>query len=259
MSPRRLGQHFLRSAAWRARVLEALAPREQDTWVEIGAGAGEMTCALAPRVARLVAIELDARLVEKLRRVTAGLAQVEVVAGDVLALDLGRLAGPRFKVYGSLPYYITSPILRRLFEAAEQIEEIAVIVQLEVAERLVARPGQRAYGYLSVLTRLYARPEIAFRIPPGAFRPPPRVSSALVRMSLPGERRALGISREKRFLAFVQRAFAQKRKTLLNNLRAFLPAAEAARILRDAGVGPQARAEELSLEQLAGVFRRLPG
>jgi 16S rRNA (adenine1518-N6/adenine1519-N6)-dimethyltransferase len=256
MSPRRLGQHFLASAIWRARIVEALALRPEDTWLEIGAGAGEMTCELAPRVGRLVAIELDERLVEKLRRATAALENVEVVAGDVLALDLERLGGPQFKVYGNLPYYITSPILHRLFEAAEWIEEIAVVIQLEVADRLAARPGRRAYGYLSVLAQFYARPEILFRIPPGAFRPAPRVSSALVRMRMEGERQALGIDREKAFLAFVQAAFAQKRKTVLNNLRAFLPAAEAARVLSEAKISSRARAERLTIGQLAELYRR---
>jgi len=257
MSPRRLGQHFLRSAAWRNRIVEAIAPREGATWLEIGAGSGEMTCALASRAGRVLAIELDAGLVEKLRRATAGLPQVEVVAGDVLALDLGQLGGARFKVYGNLPYYITSPILRRLFEYAEKIEEIAAVVQLEVAERLTARPGRRAYGYLSVLTQFYAQPAIIFRIPPGAFRPPPQVSSALVRMRLPGKRRTLGLSDEKLFLAFVQAVFAQKRKTLVNNLRTFLPAGEAARLAGELKLPPKARAEELTLEQLAELFRRM--
>jgi 16S rRNA (adenine1518-N6/adenine1519-N6)-dimethyltransferase len=257
MPRRRLGQHFLASAAWRARILEALAPRAKDTWLEIGAGAGEMTLELAPRVGRLVAIELDERLIEKLRRATAGLKHVEVVAGDVLKLDLAALGGPRFKVYGNLPYYITSPILTRVFDQAERIEEIAVVVQLEVAERLAARPGRRAYGYLSVLAQLYSQPEIVLRIPPGAFRPAPRVSSALVRMRMAGERRAITMDREKPFLAFVQAAFAQKRKTVLNNLRAFLPAAEAARALREAGIPLRARAEELTIAQLVELFQRV--
>ncbi len=256
MSPRRLGQHFLASAAWRARIVRAVAPQPEDTWVEIGAGAGEMTATLAPGVARLVAIELDDRLIEKLRRATTRFKNVQIVAGDVLALDLGELGGPRFNVYGNLPYYITSPILRRLFDLASQIEEIVVVVQLEVAERLAARPGRRAYGYLSVLAQFYTRPEILFRIPPGAFRPAPRVSSALVRLRMEGERRALALGDEKAFLAFVEAAFAQKRKTVRNNLRAILPAAEAARALGEAGISPRARAEELTIAQLAELYRR---
>ena len=142
MTPQPLGQHFLADAGWRARILEQIAPAEDQVWVEIGAGGGEMTRELAGRVKQLFAIELDPRMVEKLRAGTVG-PNVEIVTGDVLALDLVRLAGPRFRVYGSLPYYITSPILRRLFSIAGHIDEIAVVFELVVARRVPAGPGTR--------------------------------------------------------------------------------------------------------------------
>jgi 16S rRNA (adenine1518-N6/adenine1519-N6)-dimethyltransferase len=251
-----LGQHFLADAGWRARIVEAIRPEADQVWIEIGAGGGEMTRELAGRVKRLVAIELDPRMVEKLRAGTAGL-NVEIVSGDVLGMDLAKLAGARFRVYGSLPYYITSPILRRLFAAIERIEEIDVVIQREVAERVTARPGSRDYGWLSVLAQYYTRPEILLRIPPGAFRPPPKVESALARMRPPGEKAGLGIEDEDRFLSFAASCFAHKRKTLVNNLKGRYGAEAVRAALRAAGSTEQARAEELAVGTLAEIFRRL--
>jgi 16S rRNA (adenine1518-N6/adenine1519-N6)-dimethyltransferase len=260
MSPRPLGQHFLADAGWRARILDRIAPAQDQVWLEIGAGTGEMTRELAARVDRVIAIELDARLVERLRHITSGMS-VEVVSGDVLALDLVRLAGPRFRVYGSLPYYITSPILRRLFAIAEHIEEIDVVIQWEVARRLAAEPRRRDYGWLSVAAQYHTRPEILLRIPPGAFRPPPKVDSALVRLTPPGEKSHLGIAREDedRFLEFAERCFAQKRKTLVNNLKARHDAEAVRESLLALGHNPKARAEELPVAHLAHLWKHLEG
>jgi 16S rRNA (adenine1518-N6/adenine1519-N6)-dimethyltransferase len=258
MTPRRLGQHFLGDAAWRARILRALGAQPQDVWLEIGAGHGEMTCELAANARRVVAVEVDAPLVQALESLRKEIPRLEVAAGDVLALDLAKLVGKdRFRVYGNLPYYITSPILHRLFEYADQIESIHIVIQLEVAARLVARPERRDYGYLSVLTQFYSHPEIVLRIPPGAFRPPPKVASALVAMQLPGERARLDIRDEAAFLRFVQRCFAQKRKTLANNLRAFAPADVVASALAALKLKSTARAEELGLEQFALLFTQI--
>lgn len=260
MAGQRLGQHFLADRGWRARILSALGVRAADTWIEIGAGHGEMTRELAERAARVIAIELDPGLVAHLRRLQAERPNLEVAAGDVLRVDLPRLAaGRRARVYGSLPYYITSPILHRLFATAEQWESIHVVVQWEVAARLVARPGRRDYGYLSVATQYFTRPAIELRIPPGAFRPRPKVASALVRMELPGGRARLAVGDDDAFLRFVQRCFAQKRKTLANNLRSFLPPARSGAALGAIGRTPRARAEELSLEEFADLFQSLGG
>lgn len=258
MAPRRLGQHFLGDAAWRARILRALGVRPEDVWLEIGAGHGEMTRGLAKNARRVVAVEVDAPLVQALESLRGEFPHLEVAAGDVLALDLARIIGKeRFRVYGNLPYYITSPILHWLFEYAGQIESIHIVIQVEVAARLVARPGRRDYGYLSVLTQFYSRPEIVFRIPPGAFRPPPKVASALVAMQLPGERTRLDIRDEAGFLRFVQRCFAQKRKTLANNLRAFASAEAVAAALARRGLKPTVRAEEIALEEFASLFAQI--
>ena len=263
MSPRRLGQHFLADASWRQRIVRALALDPGDVWLEIGAGHGEMTRELARAVERVVAIEVDPPLVTALQRLAAEFPNVNVVPGNVLETDLGAIAGAeRFHVYGNLPYYITSPILHHLFGWAERIGTLAMVMQLEVAARLVARPGRRDFAYLSVATQFYSWPEILFQIPPGAFRPAPKVASALVRLKMkPHDTRTpagRGISADAEFLRFVQACFAQKRKTLLNNLRGIAPVEEAARMLQAAGIAPGARAEELGVDQFVALYQRLP-
>src|SRR5580704_1609679 len=225
MSPERLGQHFLIGDGWRERVIAAVAPKAGGAWLEIGAGHGEMTTLLASRAKQVIAIELDPPLARRLAETTAPLGNVRVVSGDILELDLDALLASasgtdeRVHVYGNLPYYITSPILHRLFASAARIASIHIVVQMEVAARIAARPGRREYGYLSVLVQFHARPEIRLRIPPGAFRPRPRVFSALVNMEFPGDGASLGIADTGAFFEFVKMCFAQKRKTLWNNMR----------------------------------------
>jgi 16S rRNA (adenine1518-N6/adenine1519-N6)-dimethyltransferase len=257
MARQRLGQHFLADEAWRARILATLGVRADDTWIEIGAGHGEMTRELASRAGRIIAIETDARLVEGLRGRASEWPNVEIVNGDVLALDLAQLAGNRFRVYGNLPYYITSPILHHLFRYADRIASIHVVVQFEVAVRIAAPPGRRAYGYLSAVCQFYTRPEIMLRVPPTAFRPRPKVTSALLAMRLPGERDGLHVEGEAEFLKFVQVCFGQKRKTLRNNLRAICSAGQVEAALSSSNLRRDARAEQLTLAQFAELFRRL--
>jgi 16S rRNA (adenine1518-N6/adenine1519-N6)-dimethyltransferase len=256
-SGQRLGQHFLGDPGWRKRIFETLPRGAAETWVEIGAGHGEMTELLAADGRRLIAIETDPPLAEGLRERARDWPSVEIVEGDTLSLDVGKIAGGKFRVYGNLPYYITSPILHRLFRCADQIVSIHIVIQLEVAERIAARPGRRDYGYLSTVCQLYTKPEIAFRIPPGAFRPPPRVTSALVQMMLPGERASLQITDDKRFLEFVGACFGQKRKTLRNNLRAIASDERIHDALDLNRLRHDARAEQLSLTQFAALFARL--
>jgi 16S rRNA (adenine1518-N6/adenine1519-N6)-dimethyltransferase len=258
MAPQRLGQHFLKDAAWRTRILRSLAPQSDQVWLEIGAGHGEMTRELARMAQRVIAIELDAPLVAALEQLAAEQPNISVHSGDILAFDLkklglGKPSGERVHVYGSLPYYITSPILRRLFEHADAIESIHVVIQFEVAERLAANPGRREYGFLSVLAQFYSQPEIVFRIPPGAFRPPPKVASALVRLPIRRKRAAVGDA--DKFIAFVGACFEQKRKTLLNNLKHITTVENATAVIRAAGLQPGMRAEKLSVEEFAALFR----
>jgi 16S rRNA (adenine1518-N6/adenine1519-N6)-dimethyltransferase len=264
MARQKLGQHFLGDPAWQKRILEGLPRRPDDLWLEIGAGHGEMTRLLAGWGRRVISIETDARLAGNLRqRIESHPAEwpsVEVVSGDVLQLDLGKLAGgDRFRVYGNLPYYITSPILHHLFDYADQIASIHIVIQFEVAARIAARPGRREYGYLSAACQFYTRPEIVLRIPPGAFRPPPRVRSALVRMTLPGERASLVVRDERAFLEFVQKCFGQKRKTLRNNLRAIAPDDRIHAALDACSLRSDARAEQLSLAQFSALFVAISG
>jgi 16S rRNA (adenine1518-N6/adenine1519-N6)-dimethyltransferase len=271
VAPRRLGQHFLASAAWRERIAGTVAgstlqrsanpptsdaaPQRGDLWIEIGAGHGEMTSLLARHAGHIIAIELDDKLLPRLRQQTAGLANVKVIAGDILALDLAALTGAaRFRVYGNLPYYITSPIVHRLLEHAERLEAAFLVIQLEVAARVTARPGSRDYGYFSAFTQFYSKPEMLFRIPPGAFQPPPKVSSALVAFHFPGERARLGVEDEAGFVKFLKVCFAQKRKTLRNNLRAVMGEKRATAVLRQCGMTENARAEEIGLPQFARIY-----
>jgi 16S rRNA (adenine1518-N6/adenine1519-N6)-dimethyltransferase len=254
MSPEKLGQHFLADASWQERIAHAVR-MDDGVWVEIGAGHGEMTTRLVRQASKVFAIELDPRLVRRLREVTAPCKNLEVVERDVMAVDFEKLTGgERFSVYGNLPYYITSPILHRLFEHAERIAAIHIVIQFEVAERIVARPGRRDYGYLSVVSQWFGRPEIAFQIPPGAFRPPPKVASALVTFRMPGARVTHSVEDETAFLDFVKECFAQKRKTLRNNLRARL-GTRAEDVLREASLSSDVRAEQLTVSQFATLFQ----
>jgi 16S rRNA (adenine1518-N6/adenine1519-N6)-dimethyltransferase len=265
MARQRMGQHFLRDLGWRKRILATLPRDNSDPWIEIGAGHGEMTELLAANGRRVIAIEGDPKLAEGLRENIASnaadWASVTVVAGDVLNQDFRKIAGSeRFRVYGNLPYYITSPILHRLFDYAGQIDSIHIVIQLEVAQRIVAPPGRREYGYLSTICQFYTKPRIALRLPPGAFGPPPKVDSALIAMTLPGERARLNIGNpaaETRFLKLIQACFSQKRKTLRNNLRSMSSEEQIHAALTATGLRLDARAEQLTLAQFAEIFRQL--
>jgi 16S rRNA (adenine1518-N6/adenine1519-N6)-dimethyltransferase len=181
-----------------------------------------------------------------------------VVAGDILTLDLGQLTwGTHFSAYGNLPYYITSPILHRLFEYAELLDDLYIVTQLEVAARIAARPGSRQFGYLSVFSQYYARPEILLRIPGGAFHPPPKVTSALIHLKRPGEQADIGTVDRARFFGFVKLCFAQKRKTLVNNLRSLASPKLVADTLGALELRLDVRAEQLSVRQFADIYRRL--
>jgi 16S rRNA (adenine1518-N6/adenine1519-N6)-dimethyltransferase len=271
MARPRLGQHFLSDAGWREQIARAIQLSRDSLpgpavgtaasycWIEIGAGHGELTEYLAATGAPVYAVELDPPLIARLQALSeANFPNLTVVPGDVLQTDLAKIAaGRRIKLYGNLPYYITSPILHRFFESARLIDEIHIVIQAEVAFRLVARPGTRDYGYLSVLTQFFSRPVIALKLPPGAFRPPPEVRSALVSMKLPGEDAKLGIADIRKFLEFVKACFAQKRKTLVNNLRGLATPAKVKEVLATMKLGAAARAEELSVAELGALYGKL--
>ena len=257
---KRLGQHFL-EAAWVAKLVACIRPAPGEVFLEIGAGAGQLTLPLAAAGAEVVAVEKDRRLAARLR----GMAprSVRVVAGDILDEDLARLVagartgGPkgRARVAGNLPYNVSTPILRRLVEAHHRhgcFDDATLMLQREVADRVVGRPGSRDYGPLAILTRAAARAERVLALPPGAFRPPPRVRSAVVSLRFrpspaPVADRAL-------FERLVRTLFTQRRKTVLNALAPLVR--EAARcppreLLARADVAPDRRPATLDLAELA--------
>jgi 16S rRNA (adenine1518-N6/adenine1519-N6)-dimethyltransferase len=265
-----LGQHFLNSQDLAARIVEALGDISQDTVLEIGPGRGILTSLLAKRARRLIAVELDRVLAAQLSLKFAMARNVEIIEADILAIDFDSFFGPRpglgrpgieikpepVKVVGNLPYYITSDILLRLFEFSKHFESIVIMVQREVADRIAAEPGGRDYGVLSATTQLYARVEKLFTLPPGAFTPPPKVYSTLLRLTIDPQMGKLGVAGDG-FIDFLRLSFGQKRKTLWNNLKSKFPDTELKRALAEARVKPTARAETLSLEESAAVYRAL--
>ncbi len=268
MARQRLGQHFLQDLHWREEIARAIrvsphstAPLRRDDqhcWIEIGSGHGEMTAHLLSTGSPVYAVELDSSLITGLRRLAQKFPNLNVLSGDILKADIAAIAaGRRIRIYGNLPYYITSPILHHLFTFAERIDEIHIVIQTEVAHRLVAQPGGRDYGYLSVFTQFYSRPEFVFEIPRDVFDPPPEVASALVTLRLPGERARLSLSDETRFLDFVKLCFSKKRKTLVNNLRTLAKPNRVREALASLSLRPDARAEQLTASQLAALHSHL--
>ena len=270
MARQRLGQHFLADAGWREEIARAIRVSPQSIapsptgniadfcWIEIGAGHGEMTEQLASTGVPIHAIEVDPSLAATLKRLAKRFPNVEIVSADILESDIAKIAaGKRVRIYGNLPYYITSPILHHLFASADLIDEIHIVIQHEVALRLAADPGTRDYGYLSVLTQYFSRPELVLEIPRGAFRPPPEVSSALVTLRLPGERAKLPQIDEASFLKFVKLCFSQKRKTLVNNLKSRVKPELIRDTLANLKLRSDARAEQLSVANFAALSQQL--
>ena len=229
-----------------------------STVIEIGPGKGALTECLLEHASRVVAIEVDAVLVHYLRQtfrdaVAAG--KLEIVEGDILKADLAAFGG-RPAIAGNLPYYITSPILDKVFALGGHWERAVFLVQAEVAARLTASPGSRDFGYLSVLAQIHAHAETLFPVPRDAFRPPPKVDSAVVRLTPRDSAKELGIADVAGFLKFAQACFRHKRKTLRNNL-APVYGNERVDALPEALFGAKARAEQLSVARLAAIYHCL--
>lgn len=266
----KLGQHFLTSEDAAQRIVDALGDISQSTVLEIGPGRGILTSLLARRARRLIAVELDRVLAAQLRLKFGMARNVEVLEADILSIDLDSLFGPKpglgqpgiefkpqpMKVVGNLPYYITSDILLRLFEFSKYFESIVVMVQREVAERVAAEPGGSEYGLLSATAQLHARVENLFTLPPGAFSPPPKVHSSVLRLTISPRQEELGVAGDG-FIDFLRLSFAQKRKTLWNNLKEKYDGPVLKHALAEAKVKPTARAETLSLEESAAVYKAL--
>lgn len=253
-----MGQHFLTDPRVLARIADALAPTPADTVVEIGPGRGALTRELLVRAGRVVAIELDETLADQLRAEYAGEPRLTIVRGNVLDVSLASTAGTSsYLVAGNLPYYITTPILFHVLEAPRPARAV-FLVQREVGERVVAAAGDDAYGALSVNVQALAVPTLAFTIQPGAFTPPPRVESALVRF-VPRPDPVVTDDNQAAYAAFVIGAFGLRRKQMrrvLRTLRGLAPATAEA-VLAHAGVAPDARPEVLTPEQFGEILKGL--
>ena len=243
-----LGQNFLIDESALGRIAAAADLVRSDTVLEIGAGLGALTHHLAAAADRVIAVELDERLVAILNEEFHAIPSVEIVHGDILALDPADLAGGPYKVVANVPYYITAAILRHLLEASRRPDLIVLTVQKEVAQRLTAGPGDMSI--LAVSVQLYGRVEQVAQIKAGSFLPRPEVDSAVIRVTLYPEP-LIPLPDERLFFRIVRAGFGQKRKQLRNSLRGGLnwPAERTERALERAGVSPKRRAETLSLEE----------
>jgi 16S rRNA (adenine1518-N6/adenine1519-N6)-dimethyltransferase len=266
----KLGQNFLADHSAAGRIVDALGEISDKTVVEIGPGSSALTQPLSQRARRLIAVELDRVLAAQLRMNFSRSPNVEIIEGDVLSLDFSTVLGPRpgmsrpglvhapakAQLVGNLPYYITSDILLHLFQYHEYFDTVVIMVQREVADRIVAKPGRKEYGLLSATVQLYSKVEKLFTLPPGAFSPPPKVHSTVLRLTINPQLDRLRVP-EREFIDFLKLSFAQKRKTLWNNLKLRYHAQALTAALKKAGVQPGVRAEAVSLEKTAAVFRAL--
>jgi 16S rRNA (adenine1518-N6/adenine1519-N6)-dimethyltransferase len=266
-----LGQNFLNDRAAAQRIVESLGDISQKTVIEIGPGRGVLTGTLIARAAYVIAIEIDRVLAAQMRMKCANIPNIEVIEADILDIDIASLLGPRpgrtvtgltprppdkVRVVGNIPYYITSDILLRLFEYHQFFETIVIMVQKEVAERIVAKPGTSEYGLLSATCQLYARVENLFTLPPEAFSPSPKVHSSVVRLTIEPRWEKLHVEPQP-FVNFLKLSFGQKRKTLVNNLKQSYDPKAVKAALEKAKARIDVRAEALTLEKAAAVFKLL--
>jgi len=249
----RLGQHFLKSSSNLSRIARAACAEPTPLVLEIGAGQGALTAHLLEHAGRVVAIETDPAMVKLLRERFQDEPRLEIVEADVLETDLAGWGD--VVVAGNLPYYITSPVIERTLAIGKLLDRAVFLVQREVAERLTAKPGTRDYGFLTVATQLYAKTELLFGVPPGAFQPPPKVDSAVVRLT-PRHRLATqsAVVDPAPLLAFVGLCFRHKRKTLRNNLAGIFGREPLEKIAE-----ADRRAEQLTLQEFHDLYRRLTG
>jgi 16S rRNA (adenine1518-N6/adenine1519-N6)-dimethyltransferase len=267
----KLGQNFLADRSYAQKIVAALGDLSQETVMEIGAGRGALTDSLVARAKKVMAIELDRVLAAQLRLRYVGRKNVEIIEADVLTVELPTLLhitvpGPlrdlrpldveRVRVVGNLPYYITSDILLRLFEQHRFIQSIVIMVQKEVGDRIAASPGTRDYGLLSTTAQLYSDVENLFVVPPGAFAPPPKVHSAVLRMTIAPKFESLDVP-EREFIDFLKLTFGQKRKTLLNNLKGTYDTKLAAAAMKKVAIKPDARSEAVPLAKMAALWKAL--
>ncbi|HXX53377.1 MAG TPA: 16S rRNA (adenine(1518)-N(6)/adenine(1519)-N(6))-dimethyltransferase RsmA [Thermodesulfovibrionales bacterium] len=252
MKKQPLGQNFLFDPSILGRMIQTARLLPGDTVVEIGPGHGRLTAMLAEQVKRVIAIELDATLYENLRERLSACDNIEVVHGDALRFPFSTLGA--FKVVANIPYYITTPIIFRLFETGTRLSSITVTVQKEVAQRIVAGPGGKDYGVLSLMVQYYGKPKLAFMVPKGAFRPVPKVDSAVVHIEI-YEKHPVAVKDDKFFFRVIKTAFSQRRKMLLNGLRSV--SSDIREKLIRAGIDPARRPETLSMKEFATLTGEL--
>lgn len=266
----KLGQNFLTDYSAAKRIVEALGDVSNRTVVEIGTGRGMLTDLLVRRARKVIGIELDHVLAAQMRMRYATLKNVEILESDFVTVEwtsmVGRRPGPlhdlrptqpeTVDIVGNLPYYVTSDIVLRILEEHESIGRAVVMVQREVADRISAEPGSRDYGLLSATTQLFARAEKLFTLPPGAFDPPPLVHSSVLRLTMAPRLQELQVEAGP-FLEMLKLAFAQKRKTLANNLKGRYDEKAIRSALKTAGARSDVRAEALPLEKMAAIYRAL--
>ncbi|HET6546109.1 MAG TPA: 16S rRNA (adenine(1518)-N(6)/adenine(1519)-N(6))-dimethyltransferase RsmA [Rhodanobacteraceae bacterium] len=250
---KRFGQHFLHDPAIIHRIVRAIAPRAGERMVEIGPGDGAITWPLLAALGRLTVIELDRDLIPRLRAAAAAIGELDIIEADALTVDFTALAGAApLRLVGNLPYNISTPILFHCIEHLDAIRDMHFMLQKEVVDRMAAQPGGKVYGRLSVMLQLACRVEPVLRVPPGAFRPPPKVESAFVRLiPLPQPERH---SVDPALIArLVRAAFGQRRKTLGNSLGGIASSAQ----MVAAGIDPRARAEQLAPGAYVALARTL--
>lgn len=247
MAKRRLGQHFLFDPSILKRIIDVAGINHDDTVVEIGPGLGRLTRMLSQVASRVIAIEIDTYLYNRLKEELKDIDNILLIHGDALRFPYNYLEP--FKVVANIPYYITTPIIFKLLEYRENLISMTVTIQKEVAQRIVAVPGTKDYGVLSVIMQYYGEPSLKFIIPRGAFRPPPDVDSAVVRIDILREPK-VKVMDEGIFFRVVKAAFGQRRKTLSNALKP-LVSGDIKDIIKEAGIDPSIRGESLTIVEFA--------
>lgn len=248
MPKKYLGQNFLFDPSILHKIIEAGDITHDDTVVEIGPGPGTFTKMLAVVAKRVIAIELDYELYEKLKDELKDFKNIELIHGDALKHPYEKLEP--FKVAANIPYYITTPIIFRLLESRKNLKSMTLTIQKEVAQRIVGKPNTKDYGILSIAVQYYGEPKLKFMIPRGAFRPVPKVDSAVIHIKML-EKPKVTVIDEKLFFRIVKTAFAQRRKMLSNSLKSI--SKDIKEILVSAGIEPNRRAETLSIEEFARI------
>lgn len=243
-----LGQNFLRDPHYLNKIADAAEVSSEDQVLEIGPGLGHLTAVLAQRAKKVLAIEVDDRLILRLQKAFSSCPNFELVHADALEFDYGALEG-RWKVVANLPYYISTPIIQRLIVRCNKFISLTLMLQKEVAERIASPPGGKEYGYLSVLVQFYTVPRIEFKVPPGAFTPSPEVDSCVVTLTL-RDKPAVMVKDEAFFIRVIKAAFSQRRKTLRNSLKQLeAPKDRMDVVFTSTGIDLGRRAETLSVEE----------